>query len=299
MKFTFRQLEYFATLRDHETLSSAAAALFISESTLSHAVSELERSVGVQLCHRRKGKGLTLTPAGRHFAERALVLIQEAKELALETTNVDGQLKGPVSLGCFSGVANNLVPAILEGLRRVHPGIEVDVVVGNDDKLLPALFAGKYDFVILYDMLLPPNLRRRTIYNTQVTAVMPAAHPLATGESVKLAELCHEPFILVDTKPSTDNTYAIFTDQGLIPQLSATVPSVELAKAVVGRGLGYTLLMSRPNSTNFTTEGRKIVSLPLNPPAGLTSVVAGWPKGTSLTPRALAVVDYAAGMLAG
>ncbi len=69
-KFTFRQLELFAALPDYPTLGSAARQLHISESALSHAISELEAAVGEQLCIRKKAKGMYLTPTGRHFAKR-------------------------------------------------------------------------------------------------------------------------------------------------------------------------------------------------------------------------------------
>lgn len=299
MKFTFRQLEYFAVLSEHQTLSSAAAALHVSESALSHSITDLEKSVGVQLCQRRKARGLSLTPAGRYFADRARMLIQDAVELANETSTAEGHLRGPVRLGCFAGVANNVLPTLLEGFPKAHPDVSIELTIGTDDSLLPGLYGGKLDFVILYDMLLPPNLHRRTIYETEVTAVVPGAHRLAGQESISLADLIDEPFIMVDSKPSTENTYRIFREQGLVPRMSASVPLVELAKALVGRGLGYSLLMSRPNSTNLTTEGREIAARPLTPRAGLSSVVAVWPEGFELTPRARALTDYAAGHLGG
>jgi DNA-binding transcriptional LysR family regulator len=298
VNFTLRQLEYFVALSEHETLSAAAATLHISESTLSHATTELEKSLGIRLCHRRKSKGLTLTSAGRHFADRARMILQEIAELALHAAAPEDLLRGPVRLGCFSGVANNVLPEVLEGLAAAHPQVEILLTVATDHELLPALFSGKLDLVILYDMLLPPNLNRRTIYGTEVTAVVHAEHRLAEQQAIRLADLAEDPFIMVDSKPSTENTYMIFREQGVIPQLSLSVPSVELAKALVGRNLGYTLLMSRPYSTDMTTEGKKIAARPLSPSAGRTSVVAVWPKGTTPLPRTRAVMDFAAERMA-
>jgi DNA-binding transcriptional LysR family regulator len=297
LKFTLRQLEYFSVLSEHQTLSAAAAALHVSESTLSHSLTDLEKSVGVQLCQRIKARGLSLTPAGRYFADRARALIREATELGNETSTMEGHLKGPVQLGCFAGVANNVLPTILEGFPKIHPGVSIELTVGTDDDLLPRLYGGKLDFVILYDMLLPPSLQRCSIYDTEVTAVVPGSHRFASRQSIALADLADEPFIMVDSRPSTENTSRIFRDQGIVPRRSVSVPLVELAKARVGRGLGYTLLMSRPNSTNLTTEGLEIAVRPLAPRAGLTSVVAVWPEGFQLTPRARALMDYAAGRL--
>ncbi|MET1086105.1 MAG: LysR family transcriptional regulator, partial [Arthrobacter sp.] len=115
-KFTFRQLELFAGLPEHTTLGSAAQQLHISESALSHAISELEAALGEQLCIRRKARGMHLTPTGRHFAKRARELLREASALADGLGELRGELKGPVSLGCYTGLASNVLPAVLEGM---------------------------------------------------------------------------------------------------------------------------------------------------------------------------------------
>jgi DNA-binding transcriptional LysR family regulator len=78
-----------------------------------------------------------------------------------------------------------------------------------------------------------------------------------------------------------------------------SVPLIELVRALVGRGLGYSLLMSRPNSQDITTEGRRVVARPLAPRSGITSVAAVWPEQLPPGPRTAAVLDYAAACFAG
>lgn len=297
MRFTLRQLEYFVSLSDQKTLSAAAAVLHISESALSHAITELEKSVGTQLCLRQKAKGITLTPVGRHFAERARKILLEATNLSLEVSSSGNVMRGPVHLGCFSGIANNILPSLLDGIAKEYPGLDVQLTVGTHAELLPALVSGKIDTAILYDMFLPPNLGLQQIYRTEVTVAIPEGHRLSECEAIILTDLQDDPFILVDSKPSTDNTSLIFRESGISPNLFAAVPSVELAKALVGRGLGYSLLMSRPNSTGLTTEGRRIVIRPLQPKSGETRVVAVWPKKFPISPRAKVVIDLAASLL--
>lgn len=294
MNFTLRQLELFAALPDHPTLASAASSLHISESALSHSITELERSVGEQLCVRRKARGLTLTPAGQFFATRARQLLKDADGLVSELSNKRGQLKGPVKVGCYTGLATNVLPPVMEGFPVEHPHVTIGVNVGADDDLLPALHNGQLDVAIVYDMLLPPGLHQQVIYETEVMAILPEQHRLAGEEAVCLADLAPEPLIMLESTPSTANTHRIFREAGLAPNLLAAVPIIELVRALVGRGLGYSLLMSRPNSINITAEGRGIVARPLRPQAGKTTVVAVWPEHITLTPRTQAVVDYAA-----
>jgi DNA-binding transcriptional LysR family regulator len=299
MEFTLRQLELFAALPEFPTLSAAASSLHISESALSHAITELEKAVGEQLCVRRKARGLQLTPAGQFFAQRARGLLNDAGELVSELSGLHGQLRGPVKLGCYTGLATNVLPAVLEGFPTEHPDVNIGVTVGTDDELLPALHAGLLDVAIVYNMLLPTGLQQQTIYETEVMAILPEDHRLAAEEAVDLADLAPEPLIMLESTPSTANTHRMFNERGLTPRILTALPVIELVRALVGRGLGYSLLMSRPNSTNMTSEGRRIAFRPLKPRAGLTTVVAVWPVQVNLTPRAQALVDYAARQMQG
>jgi len=298
-RFTLRQLELFAALPDHPTLSSAAAALHISESALSHALNELEAAVGEQLCVRRKARGMRLTTAGQYLAVRARSILKETDGLVSELAGVGGELRGPVALGCYIGLASNVLPSVMEGFGKLHSGVDIGITVGDHDDLLPALENGALDVAIVYDINLPAALQRRQVYQTEVRAVMAPSHPLAGQEDVDLAELAAEPLVMLDSVPSTGFTQLMFAQRGLTPTVAAAVPQIDLVRAMVGRGLGYSLLMSRPNQIPVTAEGLPIVTRPLRPRAGVTSVAAVWPQSAGLSARARAVVDYAAEVLEG
>jgi DNA-binding transcriptional LysR family regulator len=296
-RFTFRQLELFAVLPDHATLGSAAQQLHISESALSHAISELEAAVGEQLCIRRKAKGMHLTPTGRHFAKRAGELLRDASALADGLGELRGELKGPVSLGCYTGLASNVLPAVLEGMAGLHPKVEISITVGDHSELMPALENGNLDTALVYDIGLPADVERMVIYKTEVMAVLGANDPLAQNDDVDLADLVKKPLIMLDTAPSTEYTQLMFAQRDLKPNVGAVVPQIDLVRAMVGRGLGYSLLMSRPNQIPISSEGKGLVTRHLRPRAGQTSVVAVWPKEATLTARAAAVTQYAVEIL--
>lgn len=298
-EFTLRQLQLFAALPDHATLSSAAATLRISESALSQAITALERITGEQLCVRRKARGLQLTPSGQYFARRARLLLRDAEALVSDLAGAGGQLRGPVHLGCFASFASSVLPPVLEQLSRRLPGVSVDVTVGSHDELLPALDSGLLDMAMVYDMELPAGYSQRTIYATELQAVLPPDHPLAAKSSVDLAELAEQPLIMYESSPSTANTFRIFDDRGLRPRIAASMPQVVLVQALVGRGLGYALLMSRPDAQTMTVEGRSLAVRPLSPPATQTTMCAIWPEAMELNPRAEAVLEQAVEVLGG
>ena len=290
---SLRQLELFAALPNFLTLSSAAAHLHISESALSHAVTTLETAVGEQLCVRRKARGLTLTPTGQQFAKKAHQIVLDAQELVLDA-RPGKELRGPVKLGCYSTFATSVVPELVENFPKRHPGVQVETTVGTNEELLSALDAGNLDVALVYDVSLPTGYKRRVVYGTELEVHLHPEHPLAAFNSVDLMDLAGEPQIQYDAAPSTMNVADAFTARGLKPLIKARVTQIGLVEALVGRGVGYGLLMSRPNALPMSLEGRPIAVRRLEPPVTVSHVVGIWPDEMHLTPRASALLDYAA-----
>lgn len=289
---SLRQLELFATLPNFTTLSAAAAHLHISESALSQAITALENSVGEKLCVRRKGRGLTLTPTGQQFAKQARQIVVDTQELVLSARQGQ-ELRGPVALGCYSSFAASVVPELLEGFPRRHPGVHIEVMVGTNEELLSALESGRLDVALVYNVSLPVGYRRRKIYATELEVYLSPDHHLAAASTLDLADLVHEPFIQYDATPGTINVTDAFTARGFEPRIEARITQISLIKALVSRGMGYGLLMSQPNSHPQSIEGRPIVTRPLDPLVTVSHVVGIWPDDINLTPRASALLDFA------
>ena len=295
---SLRQLELFAALPNFPTLSAAASDLHISESALSQAITGLEKAVGEQLCVRRKARGLTLTPAGVQFAKRARQIVADTHELVLAAGDGD-ELRGPVKLGCYDSFATSVVPELLEGFPKRHPGVHIEIMVGTNEELLSALEAGRLDVALVYNVSLPLGYSRRKIYATELEAHLHPDHPLAAAETVDLADLADEPFIQYDATPGIRNVTDAFTARGLSPRIEARVAQIGLVEALVGRGLGYGLLMSRPNTLPVSVEGLPVVIWPFDPPVTVSHVVGIWPEDMQLTPRASALLDFAIEKLGG
>lgn len=295
---SLRQLELFAALPNFATLSAAAAHLHISESALSQAITSLEKAVGEQLCVRLKARGLTLTPTGQRFAKQARQIVADTQELVLGARGGQ-ELRGPVKLGCYSSFATNVVPELLEGFPKRHPGVDIEIMVGTNEELLSALDAGRLDVALVYNVSLPFGYRRRRIYATELQVHLHPEHPLASSDAVDLADLADEPYIQYDATPGIRNVADAFTARGIAPRVQARVTQFSLVDAIVARGLGYGLLMSRPHALPVSIEGRPFVIRPLDPPVTVSHVVGIWPEDMSLTPRATALLDFAAEKLGG
>lgn len=292
--FTLRHLEIMAVLPQHDTLGSAAAELRISESALSQALTAIERIAGEPLCLRRKAHGISMTASGRYFSSLARKIMADVDNLQATFPHHSGVLRGPVRFGCFASLSPHLVPALMEGFPPLHPELDVSVTVGTHEQLLPALRSGELDVAFVYDLALPTDFVKQEIYQTEMQVVLHPAHHLARlDRPLELADLVDEPLIVFESDPSTEHQMQLFASQGMSPNIVASVPQMILVSAMVGRGLGYGLLMRRPNNIEFSLEGRPLAFRELKAPNYPNAVVAIAPRGLKMPARVQALVEYA------
>lgn len=295
--YSMRHLEIMAELPDHKTLGSAADELRISESALSQAITVIEKLAGETLCLRRKAHGFSLTASGAHFASMARKIVSEVGELAATFPQQEGVLRGPVRFGCFASLSPHLIPATMQGFE--HPQVELSVQVGTHETLLPGLRHADLDVAFVYDLGLPPDMDKQLIYETQMQVVLHPEHPLAgLQRPLELADLVDEPLVMYESDPSTEYVLQLFAAQDLNPHIIAEVPQMILVSAMVGRGLGYGLMMRRPNNAEMSLEGRPLAFRELHVPelpsslTSTSSVVAITPRGVKVPARVQALIEH-------
>ena len=288
MDYTLRQLRYFVAVAEQGTIVGAAEQLHLSESAVSSAVADLESALGVALMTRRKSQGVLVTPSGRFVLERARRLLREADLLHHDAAGEQGELVGPVLIGCSPGLAPGMLPSILDQTATEHPRIALDFVLGAQDDLLPRLLYGEIDAVVLPGRHLPAGVESRTLFNAPVVALLPPDHRLRDAESVTLKELAHEPYIMLDVSPGVENAVAMFASIGQQPVIRYRSNSVELTKSLVARGLGFSLLLRRP-WPEFDA-GEPMVMKPVEPQLADETIAVAWSAGMPLGARAKAVL---------
>lgn len=289
-RFSLRQLQYFVAVAEAGTLSAASQRLHVSQPGLSQAVTDLERALNAQLTVRRKAHGVTLTPTGAEVLRLARALLRQAEDLE-NAASGSGALGGVLSLGCYVTLAPTALPPLLKGFSTAHPGVSVDFVEGTQDVLQQRLLRGELDLAILYDMEVLPGIEHRTLHTTRPHILLPADHPLADRPSVSLAELTDEPMVLLDAPPSSHNTLAIFDSLGLTPRVTYRPTTFELTRALVGRGMGYAVLVQRP-AGDRTYDGHRVVIKEIAEPVADARVLLAWPKAARLNRRALAFLEF-------
>jgi len=290
--FSLRQLAYLVAAADEGTLAAAAARLHVTPSAISDALNELERTLGEKLCVRRRALGVTLTGAGTQVVARARTLLSDAHELALSLRAADGELVGPLTIGCYPTLAPTILPPLLHDFGEAHPRVDLQIFEATHDELEARIDAGDVDVAFVYDTLIPGNPHRQRLFDLPAHVLLAADDPLADAASVRLEELTDRDLILLDAPPSSQHTLSLFAARGLTPHIRHRTASYEAVRTLVGRGLGYGVLVQRPaNPASY--EGYPVVMKEISPPVPPVGIEVIWPAATPPTERVRALIDFA------
>jgi DNA-binding transcriptional LysR family regulator len=219
------------------------------------------------------------------YANRAYGVPQRFHQRALAPTPSAGN-EGTLSLGCFQTFAPYVVPALVARLTKLHPGIALTLLEADQSQVLSALRRGDIDIALLYDFGLAEDIAVQPLAELKPYALLPAGHPLAEAPAVALEALVCEPLILLDLEPSRDYFLSLFRDRGLEPAIGYRTSSFEMVRGLVGHGLGFSLLATKP-ANNMSYDGRALVTRPLSSPVANSRLVIATLARRPLSPNAL------------
>lgn len=245
-QYTLRQLEYFVAVAETGSVTKAAQAIHLSQSALSTALVELERALDVQLFLRHHARGVTLTTAGEQLLTASRRLLQQATELTDEARGLGAEVTGTLHLACFGVLAPYVLPEVLAEAATRLPSLEISTSEVDLAQLVDGITAGRFELAIGYDLTADPRLKTRRLYTLRPYVLLPAGHPLARRKKVRLSQLVDEPLALLDLPHSREYFASVFQAAGVDPVVRYRSTSTETVRALVARGLGYTLLNARP-----------------------------------------------------
>jgi len=260
--YTLRQLEYAVAIADCGSVAGAAARLRVAQPSVSAALIKLEDQLGLQIFIRHHAQGVTPTTAGERFLAAARSLLAQAQDFQREAETAGNEVAGQLTLGCFVTIAPVFVPKIFAGFRKLYPKAELKLQEGIQDDLIAGLRAGRFDLALLYRLDMPEDLAVTDLATMAPYALLPASHPLARKRKVSLRDLAAEPLILLDIAPSRTYFLRLFEAQGIAPRVSFASPSLELVRGMVGQGLGFSLLITRPFGDR-TYDGESLAIRPI------------------------------------
>ena len=145
---TVKQLQYLVALRRYGHFGKAADACFVTQSTLSAGLRELETLLGITLVERTR-RVVRFTALGEKIADKAVKVLRETEELA-EMARVQGRpLHGELRMGVIPTIAPFLLPAMLPELREQWPELKLYLREETCGAACEALHRGQLDCVLL------------------------------------------------------------------------------------------------------------------------------------------------------
>jgi LysR family pca operon transcriptional activator len=168
----------------------AASALRLTQPALSRSLQEIEDILGVKL-YDRHSKGVRETRFGAALNESAKVILAELNKLdgALDRLTQDSSIM--VTVGALPVAAVGLMPGVIARLNDEHDEIQVRLVQGLTEDLIPTLSSGRLDLIVgrLYEPAIPDGLVRETLYHEPIWLAARPDNPIFAGPGPTLERL--------------------------------------------------------------------------------------------------------------
>jgi len=274
VQFTLKQLAYFVAAGEAGSILRAAENIHVSQPSISNAIAHLEDVFQIQLFIRHHAQGMSLTTVGGQIMKQAQALLRDADELRSFAGKLSEQIFGSINVGCFIPLAPIVTPKLCHGFMQSHEGVEVNVSEGNQAELLSKLKKGAIDLALTYNLQLESDIAFTALAELKPYVLLAADHHLAHKKSISLSNLADEKFILLDLPLSDTYFMSLFDSHNLKPRIYARTAHIEVQRALVAKGYGYSLGNVRPvNQKSLDGSNLKYVPLSgVNP--GLTLGIA-------------------------
>jgi LysR family hydrogen peroxide-inducible transcriptional activator len=194
---SLRQLRYLVVLAERLNFREAAEACFVTQSTLSAGIKELETQLDAHLVERDR-KSVRLTPLGEQVVERSRRLLAEAGDLVAAARAAREPLSGGFRLGVIPTIAPFLLPAAVPSLRERFPALRLYLREDLTARLLEQLRAGRLDAVLIALPFDTGDLEVRELFRDEFWFVARADDPLAKRKAVAIERLDVNDVILLE-----------------------------------------------------------------------------------------------------
>jgi DNA-binding transcriptional LysR family regulator len=135
IKFDWNRARAFLVTAEEGSLAAAARALGMTQPTLGRQVTALEQEIGLTL-FKRSGRGLELTPNGLSLLEHVRAMAEAANQFSLSATGHSDVVEGSICITTSEIFATFILPSIIQKLRCIEPGIEVEIIASNNESNL-------------------------------------------------------------------------------------------------------------------------------------------------------------------
>jgi LysR family hydrogen peroxide-inducible transcriptional activator len=263
---SLRQLSYLVELAHRLNFREAAEAQFVTQSTLSAGIKELETVLGVQLVERDR-RTVRLTAVGEEVVARARGVLAAATDLAEAARSASAPLSGPLRFGTIPTIAPFLLPEILPPLRRAYPALKLYLREDLTERLLDRLRAGSLDVVLIALPYDTDDLHVQELFRDEFWFVAPENDPAAQLKEVAIRKLNPADVLLLEEGHCL-RSHAIAACGPRRGAWESTVEATSLYTLIqmVEGGMGVTLLPEITLKAGLL-KGTRLIARPFAAPA--------------------------------
>jgi len=214
----YQHLNYFRTVARCRTFQEAADKLYITQPTLSRAISALEDEIGLSL-FEKSGRNVKITPYGSKFLEYVENALDTIDDGIDELHIMAGRIDGTLNVACIYGYTYNYLPTVLHGFGELYPSVSFYLKQTTTQDAIYQVHAGEADIGIHGQtsfMEKYQDLEYYPVIEEEVVAAVASTHPLASRDSCSLSDLMSESLISFDlTSSMYYRTREMFSEAGL------------------------------------------------------------------------------------
>ncbi len=276
---TLKQLQYLVALHEHGHFGRAADASFVSQSTLSAGLRDLETLLGVTLVERTK-RAVRFTPLGNQVVAKAHRLLREAEELSDMVRSAGQPLSGEVRMSVIPTIAPFLLPRMLPRLRQERPQLKLYLREETSAAAIESLHHGRSDCVLLALPFATGEVEKEVIELDALWVAFPKDDPRDPPDEIN-PDLIDENRLLLLEDGHCLKEHALAACNRPELRASATMIGTSLHTLVqmVDNGLGLTMLPEMAVDAGIL-NGTNVIARPLNSATANREIALVWRKNS-------------------
>ena len=196
---TFRQLKHLVSISKELHFGKAAKECFVSQSTLSSGIQELEKLLNIKLVERTK-RTVFLTTLGKEIAKKAESINIEMNDVLDLAKSAQKHMSGETRLGIIPTIAPYLLPKLMPKIRKKYPNLDLKLVEDQTANILNMLYSGNLDLVLMAMPYKTDNLNTQLIKKDYFHVAVPSQSSLAnkTKKSLSNKDISDTNMLLLD-----------------------------------------------------------------------------------------------------
>ena len=276
---TLKQLQYLVALHEHGHFGRAAEASFVSQSTLSAGIRELESLLGVTLVERSR-RVVRFTQLGNQVVAKAHRVLREAEDLTDLVSASGKPLVGQLSLSVIPTIAPFMLPSILPRLRRERPELKLFLREETSHDAVESLHHGRADCVLLALPFATGEVEHAHIAHDRLFVAFPENDPRDPPDVVPPSMIEQGRLLLLeDGHCLRDHVLAACNRPELRGSATMIGTSLHTLVQMVGGGLGLTMLPQMALDAGIL-NGTPVVARPLKAKHATREIALIWRKNS-------------------